>query len=69
MPETYDAFVQVCFPRDEVPILDFAAQERGQTRSKFLYTLARNELRRLGLLPMPAIPKLPNGKELGEHHG
>ena len=63
MPETRNAFVTVCFPPEEIPLLDFAAKECGQTRSSFIYILVRNQLRQLGLLPMPTIPKAPNGKD------
>jgi hypothetical protein len=62
MPETRNAFVTVCFPPEEVPILDFAAKECGQTRSSFIYVLTRNRLRQLGLLEMPTIPKR-NGED------
>jgi hypothetical protein len=64
MPETRNAFVTVCFPPEEVPLLDFAAKEFGQTRSSFIYVLVRNQLRAMKLLQQPAIPKpLPNGKD------
>jgi hypothetical protein len=64
MPETRNAFVTVCFPPEEIPLLDFAAKECGQTRSSFIYVLVRNQLRAMRLLPQPTVPKPPpNGKD------
>jgi len=62
MPETRNAFVTVCFPPEEIPLLDFAAKECGMTRS-FMYILARDRLRAMRLLPMPTVPKPSNGQE------
>jgi hypothetical protein len=65
MAETRNAFVTVCFPPEEVPVLEFAAKECGQTKSSFIYVLVRNQLRAMGLLSRPAIPnKPPNGKDV-----
>jgi len=72
MAEERNAFVTVCFKPEELPLLDFAAKEYGQTRSSFIYVLARNHLRQLGLLPRPTVPKSDNGKDaeaMGVHHG
>jgi len=66
MPEERNAFVTVCFKPDEIPLLDFAAKEYGQTRSSFIYVLVRNHLRQLGLLARPTIPKSNNGQDV--HH-
>ena len=64
MPETRNAFVTVCFPPEEIPLLEFAAKECGQTKSSFIYILVRNQLRAMSLLPPPTIPKaLQNGKD------
>jgi hypothetical protein len=62
MPESRNAFVTVCFPPEEIPVLEFAAKECGQTKSSFIYVLVRNQLRAMGLLQAPAIPKI-NGKD------
>jgi hypothetical protein len=62
MTETRNAFVTVCFPPEEIPLLEFAARECGQTRSSFIYVSARDRLRAMNLLAMPEIPK-PNGKD------
>jgi hypothetical protein len=62
MAETRNAFVTVCFPPEEVPILEFAAKECGQTKSSFIYVLVRNQLRAMGLLETPTLPK-PNGQQ------
>jgi hypothetical protein len=62
MPETRNAFVTVCFPPEEVPMLEFAAKELGQTKSTFLYILARNQMRAMGLLAPPTVPQI-NGKD------
>jgi hypothetical protein len=64
MPETRNAFVTVCFPPEEIPVLEFAAKELGQTKSTFLYILARNQMRAMGLLAPPAVPQLNNGKDV-----
>jgi hypothetical protein len=64
MAETRNAFVTVCFPPEEVPVLEFAAKECGQTKSSFIYVLVRNQLRAMGLLSRPAIPKPSNGKDV-----
>jgi hypothetical protein len=61
MAEKFDAFVTACFPQGEIPLLEFAAKECGQTKSSFLYVAARDRMRAMGLLPMPTIPK-PNGQ-------
>jgi hypothetical protein len=62
MAETRNAFVTICMPPEEVPLLEFAAKECGQTKSSFVYVLVRNQLRAMNLLAMPTIPK-PNGKD------
>lgn len=62
MPETRNAFVTVCFPPEEVPMLEFAAKEYGQTKSSFIYVLVRNQLRAMKLLPSPTLPPRPNGR-------
>jgi|SRR6516165_3004427 hypothetical protein len=49
--------VTFCIPPEEVPILEFAAKECGQTKSMFCYVLVRNRLRELGLLAMPQLPE------------
>jgi len=67
MPETRNAFVTVCFPPEEIPMLDFAAKECGQTRSSFVYVLVRDRLRAMRLLPMPTVPKPSNGQK--QDHG
>ena len=53
--------VTFCIPADELRILKFAAEECGQTLSKFCYVRIRNELRAMQLLPMPTIPKMNGG--------
>jgi hypothetical protein len=63
MAENRNAFVTVCFPPEEVPILEFAAKECGQTKSSFVYVLVRNQLRAMGLLARPSIPQFNNGKD------
>jgi hypothetical protein len=62
MTETRNAFLTICMPPEEVPLLEFAARECGQTKSSFAYVLIRDRLRAMNLLAMPTIPK-PNGKE------
>jgi hypothetical protein len=62
MSETRNAFVTVCFPPEEIPVLEYAAKEYGQTKSSFIYVLVRNQLRAMGLLQAPAIPKI-NGQD------
>jgi hypothetical protein len=62
MAETRNAFVTVCFPPEEIPVLEFAAKELGQTRSSFIYIAVRNQLRAMRLLPGPQYPKQQNGK-------
>lgn len=63
MAETRNAFVTVCFPPEELPLLEFAAKECGQTKSSFIYVLVRNQLRAAGLLEAPIAPKI-NGKSV-----
>jgi hypothetical protein len=58
--------VTFCIPADELRILKFAAQECGQTLSKFCYVRIRNELRNMRLLPMPTIPQV-NGAGAQRH--
>jgi hypothetical protein len=63
MAETRNAFVTVCFPPEEIPILEFAAKECGQTKSSFIYVLVRNQLRAMQLLALPTVPRFENGKD------
>jgi len=51
------ATVTFCIPPHELKLLEFAANECGQTKSKFCYIQVRNALRQLGVLPMPQVPK------------
>ena len=67
MAETRNAFVTVCFPPEEIPLLEFAAKECGQTKSSFIYVLVRDRLRAMRLLPGPQLPpalsrRAENGK-------
>jgi hypothetical protein len=63
MAENRNAFVTICLRPEEVPILEFAAKEMGQTKSSFCYVLVRNQLRAMGLLAPPAVPQI-NGKDV-----
>jgi hypothetical protein len=56
MAESKTHFVTFCIPPDELELLDFAAQECGQTKSSFCYVLVRDRLRALGLLERPPLP-------------
>jgi len=64
MAESRNAFVTFCIPPEELALLEFAAEECGQTKSSFCYVLVRNRLRELGLLKMPTLPKRSNGQEV-----
>jgi hypothetical protein len=63
MAETRNAFVTVCFPPEEIAVLEFAAKETGRTKSSFVYVLVRDQLRAMNLLPMPTMPQV-NGKDI-----
>jgi hypothetical protein len=64
MSENRNAFVTVCFPPEEIPLLEFAAKECGQTKSSFIYVLVRNRLRQMQLLAPPELPRFENGKDV-----